>query len=109
MYSSQKLNKNIIYISKNNNNIALTVAQIGGYHVKSNQASFASHHTSDHHVGFLLTQGGIGEHNAVRVLVQVQRCMKKNNNNNRLNFRLTSWQDLKFHPCVCADILVTWS
>ena len=36
---------------------------IQGFHVTPYQASFASHHTCDHHVGFLFTPDGIGKNN----------------------------------------------
>ena len=39
------------------------VLHIGGFHMMLNQASFASHHTRDRHVGFLTLQAGIGKYN----------------------------------------------
>ena len=36
---------------------------IESFHVTSYQANFESHHTRDSHVGFLLTQSGIGQYN----------------------------------------------
>ena len=34
-----------------------------GFMRHHNQADFASHHTRDRHVGFLLVRAGIGKHN----------------------------------------------
>ena len=34
-----------------------------GFHVTSYQANSSSHHTPDHHVGFLFTRSGIGKYN----------------------------------------------
>ena len=36
---------------------------VEGFHVTSYQANFASHHTGNHHVGFLFPQHGIGKYN----------------------------------------------
>ena len=93
------------------NNCCTHYPSIGGFHVTSYQANFASHRTHDHHVGFLFTCKGIGKSNKMFPnflfssyhITKLQLSDKYIKTHIRMKFQMLSWRKLKVLANFCCS------